>query len=69
MVRKDEDFILATFQIVISCLESLDNSQKLTVVSLIPSLCRNRFPRKKGYWVPLAQIGLSDYFIRTSSRS
>ena len=69
MVRKDEDLMLATFQIVTPRLKGLDDSQKLTIMGLIPSLCRNHFLRKEGYWVLLAQIGLSDYPIRTSSGS
>ena len=69
MVRKDENLMLATFQIVTPRLKGFDNGQKLAVVGLIPSLCRNYFLRKESYWVPLAQIGLSDYSIRTSSES
>ena len=69
MVCKDENFMLAAFPIVTPCLEGFDDSQKLTVVGLISYLCRNHFPRKECYWVPLAQIGLNDYPIRTSSGS
>ena len=69
VVCKDENLMLATFQIVTPRLESVDNSQKLTVVGLIPSLCRNHFPTKEDYWVLLAQIGLSDYSIKFSSGS
>ena len=49
VVRKDKNLILATFQIVTPHLESLNNSQKLAVVSLIQSLCRNYFSRKESY--------------------
>ena len=69
VICKDENLMLATFQIVAPYLENLYNSQKFTVVGLILSLCRNHFPRKEGYWAPLAQIGLSDYLIKTSSGS
>ena len=69
VVRKDKNLILAAFQIVTPCLEGFDNGQKLAVVGFIAYLCRNHFPRKERYWVPLAQIGLSDYPIRTSSGS
>ena len=69
VVRKDENFMLATFQLVPPGLESLDDSQKLAVVGFIACLRWNHFPRKERYWVPLAQIGLSDYPIRTSSGS
>ena len=68
-VRKDENLMLAAFQIVTPRLDGLDDSQKLTIVGFIPSFCRNHFLKKEGYWVPLAQIGLSDYSIRTSSGS
>ena len=69
MVRKDENLMLAAFQIVTPRLEGFDNGQKLTVVGLVSCFRWNHFPRKKRYMVPLAQIGLSDYPIRTSSRS
>ena len=69
MVRKDKNLMLAAFQIVTPRLEGFDNSQKLTVVGLVSCLYRNHFPRKERYWMPLAQIGLSDYPIRTSSGS
>ena len=49
MVCKDENLMLATFQIVTPRLEGFDDSQKLTVVGLISCLCRNHFPRKEGY--------------------
>ena len=69
MVCKDENLMLAVLQIVMPRFEGFDNSQKFTIVDLVSCLCRNHFPRKKRYWVPLAQIGLSDYLIRTSSGS
>ena len=69
MVRKDENLMLAAFQIVTPRLEGFDNGQKLTVVGLVSCFRWNHFPRKEGYWMPLAQIGLSDYPIRTSSGS
>ena len=69
MVRKDENLMFAAFQIVTPCLESFNNCQKLTVVGLVSSLGRNNFSKKEGYWMPLAQIGLSDYPIKTSSGS
>ena len=49
VVRKDKNLMLATFQIVTPRLEGFDNGQKLAVVGLIPSLCRNHFPKKEGY--------------------
>ena len=69
MVRKDDNLMLAAFQIVTPRFEGFDDGQKLAVVGFIACLCKNHFPRKERYWVPLAQIGLSDYPIRTSSGS
>ena len=69
VVRKDKNLMLATFQIVTPRLESLNNSQKLAIVGLIPSFYKNHFLREEHYWVPLAQISLSDYPIWTSSKS
>ena len=69
MIHKDENLMLAAFQIVTPRLEDFDNSQKLTVVGLVSCFRWNHFPQKEGYWVSLAQIGLSDYPIKTSSES
>ena len=68
MVCKDENLMLAAFHIVTPYLKGFDNSQRLTIVGLISSLGRNHFPRKEGYWMLLAQIGLSYCSIKTSSR-
>ena len=67
VIRKDKNLMLAIFQLVPPGLKSLDDSQKLTVVGFISSLGRNHFPGKKDYWMPLVQIGFSDYPIRPSS--
>ena len=67
VVRKDENLMLATFQVVTLRHEGFDDSQKLTVMGLVSCFPWNHFPRKEGYWIPLTQIGLSDYPIRTSS--
>ena len=69
MVRKDENLMLAAFQIVMPRYECFNDSQKLIVVGLISSLGRNHFPRKGSYWITLTQIDLSDYPIMTSSGS
>ena len=69
MVRKDENLMLSAFQIVTPHLKGFNNSQKFTVVGLVSYFRWNHFPQKEGYWMPLAQIGLSDYSIRTSSGS
>ena len=49
MVRKDENLMLAAFQIVTPCLEDFNNGQKLAVVGLITCLCKNHFLRKERY--------------------
>ena len=54
MVHKDENLMLAVFQIMTPRLKGFDNSQKLIVVGFVSSLCRNHFPKKKHYWVLLA---------------
>ena len=61
VVCKDENLIFAVLQVVALSLEYLNNSKKLTAMGLVSSLYRNHFPRKKCYWMQLAQIGLSDY--------
>ena len=69
VVCKDKNLMLATFQILTLHLKCLDNSHKFAVMGLIPSLYRNYFSIKERYWMPLAQIGLSDNPIKTSSGS
>ena len=49
IVRKDENLMLAAFQIVMPCLEDFDDSYKLTVVSLVSCFRWNHFLRKEGY--------------------
>ena len=44
MVRKNENLMLAAFQIVMPRLEDFDNGQKLTVVGLVSCFCWNHFP-------------------------
>ena len=44
MVRKDENLMLATFQVVTPRLEGFDDSQKLTVVGLVSCFRWNHFP-------------------------
>ena len=49
VVYKEENLMLATFQIVALSFEYFNDGKKLIVVGLISSLCRNYFPRKKRY--------------------
>ena len=69
VIYEDKYFVLAIFQIIMSCLRGFDNSKKLAIMSLISSLCRNHFSQKKCYWMLLAQIGLNGYPIGINSRS
>ena len=61
VICKDKNLMLVAFQVVVPSLEYFNNGWKLSVVGLILSFCRNYFPQKKDYWIPLAQIGLSNY--------
>ena len=54
MVRKDENLMLAAFQIVTPRLKSFEDSQKLVIVGFIACFCWNYFPRKERYRVLLA---------------
>ncbi len=56
MVYKHENFMLATLQVIFPGLEGFNNSQKLAVVGLIPSLRWNHLSGEKGYQMPSAQI-------------
>ena len=69
VVRKDKNLIFAAFQVMAPSLKCLNNGKKLAVLGLVSSFCRNHFFRKECYWVPLAQIGPTDYPTRFSSRS
>lgn len=56
MAGEDKNFMLAVFQIVVPYLECFNNSQELTIISFIPSLCKNYLSGEKSYWVPLANF-------------
>ncbi len=56
MVCEYENFMLIALQVVSPSLERFNDCQQLTVIGLIPSLCRNHLSRKKGYRMPSAQI-------------
>ena len=43
VVCEDEHFLLTAFQIVTPYFKGFDNSQKLAVMGLVLSLCRNYF--------------------------
>lgn len=45
MVSEDENLMFIAFHIVAPSLKGLDNSQNFTIVSYIPSLCRNYLSR------------------------
>ncbi len=63
MVSKDKDFIFAAFQVVAPSLKGFNNSQKLLIVSLVPSLSRDHLSREKGYWMPLTNFGFRKNWI------
>ena len=58
--------MVAIFLIVILSLKNFDNSQKLTIVGVIPYFYKNHLSQKKRYYMLLAQIDFSDYLIKTS---
>ena len=51
VVCKDENLMFATFEVMLSGLKHLNDGQKLTIVSLVPSLSRNHLSGKIGHWI------------------
>ena len=47
VICKDKYLVFATFEIVMLCFESFDNSQKLTVMVLVQNFYKNYFPKKR----------------------
>ena len=60
---------LQSFKLCRQVLKTVNNSQKLIIVDLIPSFRKNDFSWKKYYQMPLAQIGFSDNSIEVCSKS
>ncbi len=58
MVSKDEELIFAALQVVAPSLKTFNDRQELLIVSFVPSLSEDYLLREKGYWVPLANLGL-----------
>lgn len=56
MICKYQNFMLTVLQIVALSLKGFNNSQKLTVVGLIPSFVWNYFSQKVYYRMLLTQI-------------
>ena len=56
MIGEYENFVLAIFQVVPLCFESLNNGEKLTVVNFVSSFGRNHFLWVNAYQVLSAQI-------------
>ena len=56
MIGKNEDLMFATFQIIQPCFESLNNDQKLTVVSFVLSFSRNYFMQEIAYRMLSARV-------------
>ncbi len=53
IVCKHENVIIAAFKIIPLSFESLNNGQKLTIMSLVSYLIKNHRLRKIGYWIQL----------------
>ena len=49
--------------------ECFNNNKKLVIVDFILCLYQNHFLRKKDYYILLAQINFSDYFIKAYFKS
>ena len=49
IISKNTDLIFVAFEIVVSSLKDLNNSQKFLIIGFIIGLNRDRFSRKKGY--------------------
>lgn len=49
IVSKDKHLILSAFKIVASSFKSLNNSQKLIIMSFITSFCKNYLSKEKNY--------------------
>lgn len=47
MICENKNFVFATFQIMLPCLESFDNSKKLAIMSFMLSFYENYFSKKK----------------------
>ena len=56
MIGKNKDLVFATFEIMLPCFKSLNNGQKLTVVSFVLSFGKNHFRREVGYQMQLVQV-------------
>lgn len=53
IISEDKNLIFVVFQVIILSLEIINNSQKLLIISLILSLCRNYLFQNIGYYVLL----------------
>ena len=56
MIGKHKNIKFTVLQIVASSLKGFNYGQQFLIMGFIPSLCRNYFPREKGYGVPLAGL-------------
>lgn len=61
MVNQDKDLVFTTFQIVAPSFECPKNSEKVLIVSLVPSFCRNLFSGKKNYKILLSNFVLREF--------
>ena len=56
MIYNHKNFMFAAFYIMLLYLKKLNNSQKLIIMSFIPSFSQNYLSKKQNYQMPLAQI-------------
>ena len=55
MISKNKSFVFAAFSIVAPSFENFNNSQKLTIISVLLSFSQKNFSQKIGYQILSAQ--------------
>lgn len=56
MFSKDKDLVFTAFQVVISSLKNLNDSQELLIVGIVSSFYRDYLFGKKGHQIPLLKL-------------
>ena len=56
MICKHKTFEFAALQVVALSLKDFNYGQYFLIMSFVPSLYQNNFPRDKSYGVPLARL-------------
>ena len=57
IISKNEHLIFVAFQLIALSLKDFNNSQQLLIISLVLSLNRDHFLKKKSYWILLTNFG------------